>query len=120
MDLTGVITFLPTHDLAATHHFYANLLGLPLVRDQGDCRIYRLTERAYVGFCQRATLPDPPASVILTCLVDDVDAVYAELTAAEVASESAPQLNPRYRIHHAFLRDPNGYRIEIQRFLDPL
>ncbi|OQY24133.1 MAG: hypothetical protein DRJ03_06405 [Chloroflexi bacterium] len=27
-------------------------------------------------------------------------------------------LNPRYNIYHCFLRDPNGYLIEIQRFLD--
>ena len=30
-----------------------------------------------------------------------------------------PALNPEYGIYHCFLRDPNGYLVEIQRFLDP-
>lgn len=120
MELTGSIIFLPTHDLNATHQFYANLLQLSLIRDQGDCRIYRLSDAAYVGFCQRATLPQPPESVILTLLVEDVDELYAILTAQGAVSERTPQLNTTYRIYHAFLRDPNGYRLEIQRFLEPL
>lgn len=120
MELNGVITFLPTHDLTATHHFYADLLHLPLVRDQGDCRIYRVTATAYVGFCLRASRPVPPESIILTLLVEDVEAVYAGLLAQGAADDHAPRFNATYRIIHAFVRDPNGYRVELQRFLDPL
>jgi hypothetical protein len=32
--------------------------------------------------------------------------------------EKAPATNEQYKIYHAFLRDPNGYLLEIQRFLD--
>ncbi|MGD2105114.1 MAG: VOC family protein, partial [Anaerolineae bacterium] len=46
-------TFLYTRDLAATAHFYEDLMGLQLVLDQEDCRIYSIVERAFLGFCER-------------------------------------------------------------------
>ncbi len=36
------ITFVYTADLAASARFYGEQLGLPLVIDQGSCRIYRV------------------------------------------------------------------------------
>ena len=113
------ITFLYTRDLEATAHFYEDILGLPLVLDQGDCRIYRVSEGGYVGFCQRSSAPEQPSGVTLTLVTPDVDGWYRHLTDQGVAFEKPPALNPRYDIYHCFLRDPNGYLIEIQRFLDP-
>jgi catechol 2,3-dioxygenase-like lactoylglutathione lyase family enzyme len=116
------VTFLYTHDLAAATHFYAELLGLALVLDQGSCRIYRLGRDAFVGLCRRAEVEIQPSSVILTLVVDQVDAVdqwYAYLIAQGVDVEKAPTLNPTYNIYHLFVRDPAGYLVEIQTFLDP-
>jgi catechol 2,3-dioxygenase-like lactoylglutathione lyase family enzyme len=31
-----------------------------------------------------------------------------------------PQSNPKYQIYHFFLKDPDGYWIEIQKFDHPL
>jgi len=36
-----------------------------------------------------------------------------------VVFDSPPALNPKYNIYHCFLRDPNGYLLEIQRFEQP-
>ena len=47
------ITFLMVKDLEATARFYGELLELPLVVDQGSCRIYRVVGDAYIGFCER-------------------------------------------------------------------
>ena len=44
------ITFLHSQDLQTTRHFYNEVLGLPLVRDQGSCLIFAVTESAYLGF----------------------------------------------------------------------
>ena len=33
--------------------------------------------------------------------------------------EKPPTLHPDFNIYHCIVRDPNGYLIEIQRFLDP-
>ncbi len=113
------ITFLYTRDLAATARFYEEMMGLPLALDQGDCRIYRVSNGGYIGFCQRAQAPERPSGVILTLVTPEVDAWYQHLSEQGVVFEEPPALNPRYNIYHCFLRDPNGYLIEIQRFLDP-
>ncbi|MBN2472484.1 MAG: VOC family protein [Anaerolineae bacterium] len=114
------VTFLYTPDLALTARFYEDVIGLELVRDQGDCRIYRVSGGGYLGFCQRADAPRQPGGVILTLVTDAVDDWYAALVARGVIFEKPPAANPKYAIYHCFLRDPNGYLIEIQRFDDPL
>ncbi|MGD8792326.1 MAG: VOC family protein [Anaerolineae bacterium] len=118
--IDGQITFLYTHDLAETAHFYEEALGLPLKLDQGGCRIYQVSRDGYVGFCQRdRPVEGTEAPVIITLVTTKVDAWYKQLTARGVEFEKAPAANPRYNIYHCFLRDPNGYLIEIQRFLHP-
>lgn len=117
------ITFLYTRDLGTTAHFYECVLGLPLVLDQGGCHIYRMTDDAYLGVCERHNAPVQPtdgsSNVIFTLVTQEVDEWYARLEAQGVVFEKKPALNPKYGIYHCFLRDPNGYLIEIQRFLDP-
>jgi len=113
------ITLLYTRDLAATAAFYEETIGLPLILDQGSCRIYQVAAGAFVGFCQRNDAPQPPAGIIVTFVTADVDGWHARLAARGVAFEKPPALNPTYNIEHCFLRDPNGYLLEIQRFLDP-
>ncbi len=109
------ITFLYTSDLAATAHFYEDVLGLPLALDQGDCRIYCVSRDGLLGFCRRATAPQP-AGVIVTLVTQDVDGWYERLRQRGVQFEHPPARNPQYAIYHCFLRDPNGYLLEIQRF----
>lgn len=121
------VTFLYTADLPATAHFYEDVLGLPLILDQGACRIYRVASDAFVGFCRktdalqanRAGGSSGSPQVILTLVTDEVDPWYEQLRRKGVAFAKAPTLNPTFNIYHCFLRDPNGYLIEIQRFLDP-
>lgn len=113
------VTFLYTRDLTATARFYEDGLGLGLVLDQGACRIYRVSGDAFLGFCQADDAPEQPAGIIVTLVADDVDSWYARLQEQGVAFEKPPALNPTYNIYHCFLRDPNGYLLEIQRFQDP-
>lgn len=114
------ITFLYTRDLAATADFYENVLALPLVRDQGTCRIYRVSQDGYLGFCQHLDAPAQPQGIILTLITPAVDEWYEKLLAQGVTFTKPPADNPQYQIYHCFLRDPNGYLIEIQRFHEPL
>lgn len=114
------ITFLHAGDLAATREFYSGLLGLSLVRDQGTCIIFQVNQGAYLGFCKHIENFVAGRKVILTMVDEDVDGWYHTLKdrGAEILSE--PQANPDYQIYHFFLKDPNGYWIEIQRFDQPL
>lgn len=115
------VTFLYTGHLETTARFYEQILGLPLVLDQGTCRIYRVTDSAFVGFCQRDSVSAHPEKdqVILTLVTSEVDEWYTWLVDQAVSIEKPPARNPDYHIYHCFLRDPEGYLIEIQSFLDP-
>ena len=112
-------TFLYTRDLQATADFYEELMGLPLALDQGDCRIYRVAENGFLGFCEREAAPLDPGGVILTIITNEVDEWHAFLVEQGVIFEEEPVYNPKYGIYHCFLRDPNGYLVEIQRFEEP-
>lgn len=112
------ITFCYTPDLKATARFYEEVLGLELALDQGVCRVYRVARGAFLGFCTRADAPRPE-SIIRTFVTPDVDEWHARLRARGVTCEQAPEYNVEFQIYHCFARDPNGYRIEIQRFEDP-
>jgi catechol 2,3-dioxygenase-like lactoylglutathione lyase family enzyme len=111
------VTFFYTADLPATARFYEDILGLALVLDQGSCRIYQVAGNAFVGFCQRAEALPP--GVIFTLVTPAVDEWFVYLKNQGVFFEKPPTYNPTYNIYHCFLRDPNGYLIEIQTFLDP-
>jgi catechol 2,3-dioxygenase-like lactoylglutathione lyase family enzyme len=118
-----LVLFLYTADLPRTADFYENSLGLPLVLDQGACRIYGVSATGFVGFCQQGTAVGRtvanPEGVIITLVSEDVDGWYERLRGRGVAIEKPPTLNETYNIYHLFVRDPNGYLVEIQRFLDP-
>lgn len=113
------VIFLRTKDLDQTSIFYEEYLDLPLVRDQGTCRIYKSSPTGYIGFCTHLDAPHPDG-IILTLVTDNVDDWYQKLSDKGVAITAPPVYNPRYQIHHFFFKDPNGYTLEIQRFDDPL
>jgi catechol 2,3-dioxygenase-like lactoylglutathione lyase family enzyme len=117
MTFDDQITFLPVSDLARSATFYGQTLGLQLVVDQGDCLIYRVAHRAFVGICLR---PDRVASsgVIITLVSRDVDGWHERITDGGGVCESPPAAHPKYGIYQAFYRDPDGHLLEIQRFDD--
>lgn len=117
MDVQKQIVFLPTNDLQATIHFYKNLLKLELFIDQGDCVIFKSCENSYIGFCERL-FNIVEGKLILTLIVENVDLVFETLTSDGNIQANPPTINPKYRIYHFFMTDPNGYLVEIQKFLD--
>lgn len=114
------ITFVYCPDLETSARFYSETLGLPLVLDQGACRIYRVAEGAFVGVCSCGEAQSVvPEGITITLVSEEVDAWHAHLAAAGVPIEAPPRYNERFRIYNFFARDPAGYRIEIQRFDRP-
>ena len=109
------VTFCSTRDLDAAARFYEELIGLELVLDQGKCRIWRVAGDAYQGFCARREAPRPDG-VILTLVTRDVDGCHARLAARGVEFEQPPRYNAEFDIYHCFIRDPDGYLVEVQRF----
>jgi catechol 2,3-dioxygenase-like lactoylglutathione lyase family enzyme len=112
------VVFLPTTDLERADRFYQGQLGLKLVLNQGVCRIYRTGPHAYLGVCEHLAEGAGDPRVIVTLVADDVDGWYERLTEAGVVFEAPPARNDRFGIYHAFMRDPDGNLLEIQRFED--
>ena len=117
MEYEGMIVFLGTDNLENTHSFYHDTLGLPLYKDQGLCRIYDVPGGGKIGFCEHMDISKSGKSPIITLLIDDVDGVYKRLSEKGVKIEKEPGVNPKFNIYHFFAKDPNGYYVEIQKFL---
>lgn len=118
MNADSFIGFYPCRDLARTTRFY-QALGLGIARDQGSCVIFRVVAGGFLGFCQHDDTPQHP-SLILTLVLDDVDGAYKTLVELGVETEAPPKLSERFGIYHFFARDPDDYRLELQRFNEPL
>jgi len=122
--ITQQVTFIYTDDLAKSAAFYENTLGFTLWLDQGSCRIYKVSETGLIGICQTSDrskgkfTDGEQTNIILTIITPEVDAYYEYLKGKGINFEKPPALNTIYNIYHCFLRDPNGYLVEIQRFLD--
>jgi len=112
------VTFVYVKDLERASHFYHDVLGLPLALDQGACRIFGVTETAFIGVCT-ASQAVTPEGVILTLVSNDLLEWHQRLVDAGVPVHSPPTFNETYNITHLFARDPDGYLVEIQTFHDP-
>ncbi|MFX0059952.1 MAG: VOC family protein [Candidatus Heimdallarchaeota archaeon] len=113
-----IIIFLGTKDLKKTSFFYKNVLGLTLYKDQGICQIFNITNEGKVGFCTHLSVEVKEKNPIITLVTEDVDKIYNKLVKAGVKISKPPEFNKKFKIYHFFLKDPNGYTLEIQKFLD--
>ena len=116
---TGMITWVYCHDLDEAAGFYGDMLGLTLWRDAGTARIYHASAQGFIGICTAfGDRVVQPAGGMITLLRDDVDGCYARLKARGASLRGAPEELPQFGIYSFFCKDPNGYVIEVQRFLD--
>ena len=114
------ITFIYCRDLARSTRFYRETLGLPLALDQGDCRIFRVAEGAFLGVCRcREGRAVAPEGVVVSLVTEDVDGWHERLAAAGVPIAAAPSYSAQFRVYSFFARDPAGYLVEFQRFDRP-
>ncbi|MDP6343506.1 MAG: VOC family protein [Alphaproteobacteria bacterium] len=117
------ITWVYTADLDGTAAYYRDVLGLEQVLDQGACRIFATSADAFIGVCTaRPGRWVEPKGVVLTMVAPDpggVDAWYDWLGARGGATEGPPERHEDFNVYCFFARDPNGYLLEFQSFLDP-
>ncbi len=113
------IVFVPVADLHRSAAFYELVLLLPMVLDQGGIKIFRGAGGGFLGLCQSEAPLAADDRLIFTFVTDHVDEWHDRLVAQGVPTDGAPRENERYQIYHFFARDPDGYRVEIQRFLPP-
>lgn len=117
------ITFLYYRDLARAEAFYRDVMGFPLVIDQGHvAKIMRICEGAHVGLVDEAhgmndwTEKKP---VQLCVRVRHVDAWYAYAQNFGARNLSEMFENDHLGIRAFVFDDPEGYQIEIQTATRP-
>lgn len=104
--------FVHVRDLAATRRSYVDLLGLePLMEGGGYLRVGG-GGGFHAGFEERDAPDVGAAGIELVIRVDDVDAAYARLVAAGVPFDTSPE-DQEWGARHAWLRDPDGYRLSL-------
>ncbi len=113
-----MITFCYTQNMEKSHWFYSDVLELPMVLDQGGCRIYRVAGDSYIGFCSKFEKKQD-SNVTITLVTDDVDLWFDRVKASGCEIIKPPAPTPEYNIYNCFVKDPSGYTVEIQRFEDP-
>jgi len=116
----GLITFLYYKDLKKVAKFYEEVMGFKLTIDQGWAKIYRVTGGAHVGLVDERRgyhRAGPTKPVMLTVVVPDVDAWYQYLRGKGVKTLNEPHNVEELGLRAFLLEDPEGYVIEIQKFL---
>ncbi|MBU8546932.1 MULTISPECIES: VOC family protein [Roseomonadaceae] len=113
------VVWLYTDDLDRLAQFYGEVLGLPLVMDQGICRIFQVSPTGFLGVCNKADRPRGTRGMMFTFLVQDLDTAYARLLARGVVFDGPPELSGGGMVYSCFLHDPEGYWLQLQEFRDP-
>ncbi len=110
------------HDLEAAMRFWAEGLRFPVVVDQGWAKILRLGEGSYLGLVdgQRGYhRPQEKSAVLITIVTDDLTGWWERAGQAGAQGLTPIQINSELQIERFFCRDPGGYTLEFQRFLNP-
>ena len=118
----AAITWFYYDQLQPAAAFYEQAMGFPLVVDQEWARIYRISSDAYVGIVagdKGSFRPQAFNAVLLTLVVEDVAIWHASLRRKGISSLSDIRTHRDIQVRCFFLKDPGGYAIEIQQFLDP-
>ena len=116
-DISLQISWVYTENLDSTAFFYREQLGLECVRDEGSARLFATSTGACIGVCQVfADRVVEPAGGMISIVTDDVDGWYRRLVANGVGIDQAPRRLEQFAVYSFFVRDPNGYLIEVQSF----
>lgn len=120
VEMVGSVVFLPVRDLGETRKFYAQTLGLPLAMVQaGGAEIFD-TGYGYWGFCaygdgRPALGGSQGVCLSLNCRDRaEVDARWQAAAAKGAETVSPPGEHSRFPVYSCFLRDPDGYLVELQ------
>jgi len=122
LESTAAITFFYYNDLKAAIEFYENTLGLELIDDQNWAKIYRIHGNAYLGLVEGQRgfhRAQESNAVLLTLVVQDVEAWHAKLVDRGVRILREIETHEDIQVRCFFAQDPGGYAIEIQTFLSP-
>jgi lactoylglutathione lyase len=114
-------TFIYFNDMPRAIDFYQNVLGFPMVIDQGWCKIYQVTPTGHWGLVDgnrgyhKASDTKP---IMLTLRVEDLDAWYEFVLEKGIKPKNPPLVSQELGIRAFVFLDPEGHVIEIQSVLE--
>ena len=117
-DITESYVMLYYKALDAPRHFYANIIGLESSYEDDWVSLYRITETSFVGLVREGESGyhkvQENNAVMLSLVVDDVDAWYKKITAhADVVILKEIYDNENAPIRAFLVADPGGYSVEV-------
>lgn len=116
VEIEALIIYLPVHDLEATRDFYGRDLALELLREGGGRLVFKIGG-GHLGFqqCQDSNPLPGQAGPILTLISRNSARFYQYLRRLGVETEIPPPHYQRRIGVHFRIRDPDGYRLEVQQ-----
>ncbi|MCW4048962.1 MAG: VOC family protein [Candidatus Bathyarchaeota archaeon] len=118
--IEGMITFTYHDDIEKANKFYRDTMGFKQVMDRDWVKIFKVGADSHVGLVdsEKGFLkPQKEKPVMLSFMVDDIDAWYSKLTEQGVKTNHPPQVGDDIHMSGFLLWDPSGYVIEILQFL---
>lgn len=115
------IFFFYYKDLEKALKFYREALELELAIDQGWCKILKINDSAYLGLVDEkkgSLRAVEEKGALLTLVVENVDDWHKKLQEKGVPGLTPIFLNEEIGVYGFFFLDPEGYKIEIQKFLE--
>lgn len=112
MTVERIVPNLSSTDVAASRHFYEDVLGLDLVMDHGWIATFASSAnpKAQISLIGHdATATENP---VVSIGVDDVDAAHAAAVAAGLEIVH-PLSDEAWGVRRFFVRDPNGHVVNI-------
>lgn len=107
-------------DLDRAARFYTEVMGFDLVADYGPARIFQIAATSFITLVDMSIgmhTTEEPKSVMLDCVVDDVESWYAYLVEQQQTPLARALAIDPSESHDGFVvYDPEGYTIEIERF----
>lgn len=119
--ISGNLVFFYYRDLPGAVGFYRDTLGLTEVLDYGFARIFRISQSTFIGLVDEKEgmhSAADPKTVTLSFITPHTDEWFAYLQKKGLEFRSPLQSSSRIHIRGFVTRDPGGYLLEFQKFLD--
>ena len=118
--IEGMFTFTYYDDLDEAERFFRDVMGFEKVIDVDFAKVYRVAGNSHVGLVDSSkgflkTSEDKP--VMLTFVVDDIEAWNQRLKEANVEITQPPKEAAYLRMKTMLFKDPEGYVLEVLEFL---
>ena len=118
--IDGMITFTYHDDLEKASEFYREALGLKLVMNRDWVKIYKAGADSHIGLVDSKhgyLKPSKDKPVMLSIMVQNIDAWHRRLTEKGVKTNHPPKEGQGIHMRGFLTWDPSGYVIELLEFL---